>query len=100
MAVQVSGDRPQFILLFLDGVGLGDPLDSNPLAHPDHAPFLHRLLGQSLTTGLSVQQPTLLAKPIDAGLGVPGLPQSATGQTSLYTGINAAIRKAAGADAE
>lgn len=90
MAVQVSGDRPQFILLFLDGVGLGDPLDSNPLAHPEHAPFLHQLLGQPLITGLSVHQPALLAQPIDAQLGVPGLPQSATGQTTLYTGINAA----------
>jgi len=28
--------------------------------------------------------------PIDATLGVPGLPQSATGQTTLLTGINAA----------
>lgn len=90
MAVQVSGDRPQFILLFLDGVGLGDPLDSNPLAHPEHAPFLHQLLGRPLVTGLAVHQPALVATAIDAGLGVPGLPQSATGQTTLYTGINAA----------
>jgi hypothetical protein len=27
--------------------------------------------------------------PLDANLGVPGLPQSATGQTSLLTGVNA-----------
>ncbi len=27
--------------------------------------------------------------PIDACLGVPGLPQSATGQTTLFTGVNA-----------
>ena len=31
-----------------------------------------------------------LFRPIDATLGVPGLPPSATGQTSLLTGINAA----------
>lgn len=29
-------------------------------------------------------------RPIDACLGVPGLPQSATGQTALFTGVNAA----------
>jgi len=28
--------------------------------------------------------------PLDATLGVPGLPQSATGQTALFTGVNAA----------
>jgi phosphopentomutase len=32
------------------------------------------------------------AKPIDACLGIPGLPQSATGQTSLLTGVNAPAR--------
>ncbi len=30
------------------------------------------------------------SRPIDACLGVPGLPQSATGQASLFTGLNAA----------
>jgi len=85
-----ASDRPQFILLFLDGVGLGDPHPHNPLAQPEHAPFLSQLLGRPLVAPLVVEQPTLLAKPIDACLGVPGLPQSATGQTTLYTGMNAA----------
>ena len=31
-----------------------------------------------------------LLRPLDACLGVPGLPQSATGQTALFTGVNAA----------
>ena len=31
-----------------------------------------------------------MAKSIDCTLGIPGLPQSATGQTALYTGLNAA----------
>jgi hypothetical protein len=30
------------------------------------------------------------ARPLDACLGVPGIPQSATGQTTLLTGVNAA----------
>lgn len=90
MALPMSSDRPQFILLLLDGVGLGDRHPDNPLAHPGHTPFLSGLLGSPLVNDLVVAQPTLLAKPIDARLGVPGLPQSATGQTTLYTGINAA----------
>lgn len=32
----------------------------------------------------------LLLRAVDACLGVPGLPQSATGQTTLFTGVNAA----------
>jgi len=90
MVSQRPSDRPQFLLLFLDGVGLGDPHPHNPLAHPEHAPFLSQLLEGPLVAPLAVDQPTLIAKPIDACLGVPGLPQSATGQTTLYTGINAA----------
>ncbi|MGF1461074.1 MAG: alkaline phosphatase family protein [Leptolyngbyaceae cyanobacterium] len=83
-------DRPQFILLFLDGVGLGKVQDGNPLCAPGATPFLERLLSHRLVADLAISQPQLLAKSIDACLGVPGLPQSATGQTTLYTGINAA----------
>jgi 2,3-bisphosphoglycerate-independent phosphoglycerate mutase len=36
-----------------------------------------------------ILHPSLLLRAIDASLGLPGLPQSATGQTSLYTGRNA-----------
>ena len=79
-----------FILLFLDGVGLGHLHAQNPLAHPAHTPFLADFLGTTLTADLSIHQTDLLAKPIDACLGVPGRPQSATGQTTLYTGQNAA----------
>ncbi|MEM1289898.1 MAG: alkaline phosphatase family protein [Cyanobacteria bacterium P01_H01_bin.162] len=86
----MTGDRPHFILIFLDGVGLGSIQPANPLAAAAHTPFLTSLLGHSLTVGLNVMQPQLVAQPIDACLGVPGLPQSATGQTTLYTGQNAA----------
>ncbi len=83
-------DRSAYILLFLDGVGLGSAGDHNPLSQVGVTPFLADYLGQLLLAGLNVQRPDLLAKPIDATLGVPGLPQSATGQTTLYTGQNAA----------
>src|SRR5579871_6421728 len=60
----------RILLLFVDGVGLGDrDPATNPFARAA-TPTLRRLLG--------------------ARLGVPGLPQSATGQTALLSGENAA----------
>ena len=79
----------QFIFLFLDGVGLGKAQATNPLAAIAAMPFLTQLLGGPLLAGQTVYQPELLFQPIDATLGVPGLPQSATGQTALFTGCNA-----------
>lgn len=84
--------RPRFIFLFLDGVGLAPSGPFNPLAPYDGnepLPYLAGQLGGSLLAGHEVNRLDLLLKPIDAGLGVPGRPQSATGQTSLYTGRNA-----------
>ncbi len=52
-------------------------------------PFLAARLGGSLLAGSEIARPDLLLKPVDARLGVPGRPQSATGQTALYTGRNA-----------
>ncbi|EKU97660.1 phosphoglyceromutase [Leptolyngbya sp. PCC 7375] len=81
---------PQFILLFLDGLGLGTPGPHNPVSNPAAMPHWQSLCGQPLLAGAYAQRPNLLLKPIDATLGVPGLPQSATGQTTIYTGHNAA----------
>ena len=79
------------IILFVDGVGLGeDDPEANPLAQAS-LPALSRLLdGRRLVRangGFSARLATLL--PLDAQLGVPGLPQSGTGQTTILTGINA-----------
>ncbi|NCC51009.1 MAG: hypothetical protein EOM20_07305 [Spartobacteria bacterium] len=66
------------LLVFVDGLGLGAPDPAwNPL-YRGHCPTLVNLLEQ--------------AKPIDPCMGVPGVPQSATGQTALLTGINAPRR--------
>lgn len=78
------------LFLFLDGIGLGeDDPARNPFARA-HLPNLTSLLeGRLLTRGaapFSNQRATLLA--LDACLGVPGLPQSATGQAALLTGRN------------
>ena len=77
------------IFVFLDGVGLGLADKSNPLWMAQ-TPTLRELLGAPLVNGLVVNRPGMLLKGIDACLGVEGLPQSATGQTSLFTGVNAA----------
>ncbi len=76
------------IFVFLDGVGLGVADESNPL-WAARMPTLRNLLGGPLADGLAVDRPGLLLKGVDACLGVEGLPQSATGQTALFTGVNA-----------
>lgn len=66
----------KILFVFVDGMGLGanDPA-VNPLADREKYPNLGRILADSI--------------PLDASLGVPGLPQSATGQAALLTGLNA-----------
>ena len=63
------------LFLFIDGVGIREPASDNPVTAAV-CPTLFRLIAET-------------AVPIDACLGVPGLPQSATGQTTMFTGINA-----------
>lgn len=77
------------LLWFLDGVGLGeeDP-QHNPWVRA-HTPVLRRVLGRPLAGPERIERDGLLLIPTDVTLGVPGLPQSATGQTALLTGLNA-----------
>ncbi len=84
-----DSSRPRFLLLFVDGVGLAPAGTSNPLSTVP-MPALRRLLGGPLTAESAQAGPGLLLRPLDATLGVEGLPQSATGQTTLLTGVNAA----------
>ena len=78
------------LFIFLDGVGLGvDDPNINPFARLE-MPFLQSLLGGNKL--LAKPAPYVGARatllPLDAALGVNGLPQSATGQAVLLTGIN------------
>ncbi len=80
----------RILFIFLDGVGLGpDDPETNPFARLD-MPVLQGLLdGRKLLAGsapFNGERATLLA--VDAALGVAGLPQSATGQAVLLTGLN------------
>jgi len=82
---------PSVLVLFLDGVGLGDNLvETNPFRHVA-LPTLQTLLGVPYLTsevaGTVTEYAALLG--LDACLDVPGLPQSATGQTTILTGHNA-----------
>jgi 2,3-bisphosphoglycerate-independent phosphoglycerate mutase len=72
------------VFVFVDGVGAGtrDP-EVNPLARADH--LLSRFWDG---TGTELPRGGRAAL-ADACLGVPGRPQSATGQTTILTGENA-----------
>jgi len=78
-------------MLFLDGVGLGDrDPERNPLAAAE-LPTLEGLAGGKLVADTPAGGANgAVFRRLDAGLGVEGLPQSATGQTSLLTGLNGA----------
>ncbi|HJS19169.1 MAG TPA: hypothetical protein VJ785_10485 [Anaerolineales bacterium] len=78
------------LFIFLDGIGLGENNpETNPLARAN-MPNLGRLLdGRSLlkeAVPYHGEYASLLA--VDPGVGVSGLPQSATGQAILLTGKN------------
>lgn len=82
----------KFLFLFLDGVGLGaDNAEINPFATAE-MPNLMRLLGSQrmleLPPGVILKSERATLLPLDACLGVDGLPQSASGQATLVTGIN------------
>ena len=82
----------RMLFVFLDGVGLGPPGPDNPFsAHT--TPAFRRLGGGAWTQELSdTTAPHHLVRTIDATLGVEGLPQSGTGQATLFTGVNCAER--------
>jgi hypothetical protein len=82
-----SNTRRRVLLFFIDGIGVGpgDP-SVNPLA-ADERPVL-RLTADRTPESARAGVPAR-AHGLDASLGVPGLPQSATGQTAILTGVNA-----------
>jgi hypothetical protein len=73
------------VLIFVDGLGVGraDP-EVNPMARSENGCL-------SMFSEPSPNKVCFggIPRPLDACLGVEGLPQSATGQTALLTGVNA-----------
>jgi hypothetical protein len=80
------------LLVFVDGVGLGDDAEHNPFMHA-RLPAIRDLLDGAIplarSSTLHARRSSLL--PLDATLGVEGTPQSGTGQTTLFTGQNGAL---------
>jgi 2,3-bisphosphoglycerate-independent phosphoglycerate mutase len=78
------GDSHSVLLFFIDGLGIGARGPANPLDGLEDAEPLALFQNEPLTTifdGIVV--------PTDPRLGVPGRPQSASGQTTILTGVNA-----------
>ncbi len=79
----MGNTMPRVIFLFFDGVGIGRADETNPFftSASEYLPFYRDY--QTLSNNGNIQ-----IKPIDAVLGVEGIPTSASGQTTLFTGIN------------
>jgi len=78
---------PKVLLVFIDGIGIGEP---DPRTNPA-ACFSPRVLGSLRGERESLPR-SGLALSSDPTMGVAGLPQSATGQAALFTGVNTARR--------
>jgi len=82
---------PHFLFLFLDGVGIGDENpEVNPFFSADLKNFKEIFGGIPSRENLFIEKDSAFIQPCDALLGVEGLPQSGTGQVTLFTGVNAA----------
>ena len=78
------------MILFLDGVGLGlDDTATNPFVAAN-TPNLSKLMsGHKLVSEQNAFSDNKISfVPADACMGVDGIPQSATGQATIMTGVN------------
>lgn len=80
----------RILFIFVDGLGLADAdAATNPLVRAA-TPVLRSVLDGPVALPAPRHTGVAVLAPLDACLGVPGLPQSATGQVALLTGQNAA----------
>lgn len=77
------------IFLFIDGVGLGKAKKENPFFLQHYESFEVLSKGNFSREAEPFFSQNHLFKAIDANLEIEGLPQSGTGQTTLFTGKNA-----------
>ncbi|MBU0474422.1 MAG: alkaline phosphatase family protein [Bacteroidetes bacterium] len=78
------------LVIFLDGVGIGknDTL-KNPFFQKQFK-FLNEIFGETPhLENQSISKGNKYIFPVDANMNVEGLPQSGTGQTSIFCGVNA-----------
>lgn len=78
------------LMIFLDGIGLGDDdPQTNPFAVADMPTLLALTNGRRWLRDTARQESArAIFVPTDANLGVPGRPQSASGQAAILTGLN------------
>ena len=80
--------------MFIDGIGIGPAGDANPFSRIP-LPGWTSLAGGGAWTRDEHEEhsdPMRVFKAIDATLGVEGLPQSGTGQATIFSGVNCARR--------
>ncbi len=77
-------DSRSVLLFFIDGLGIGSRGPLNPLAEVENADPLALFQGERWVVGGDG-----VVVPTDASLGIEGRPHSASGQTTILTGINA-----------
>lgn len=79
------------LMVFIDGIGLGsNNLERNPFIRFG-LPAFQELFDCPFSQDIGpILRPESCIVPIDATLGIDGLPQSATGQAALLTGVNTA----------
>ena len=76
--------KSKVLLFFIDGLGIGERDENNPLASIENVEPLAHFKGETadvIFDGILI--------PTDPRLGIEGRPQSASGQTTILTGINA-----------
>ncbi len=75
----------KILFVFLDGVGIGEEKDSNPFYKNNF--FLGRILRELFKNG-EYEKNKIFAKSLKAINGIEGVPQSATNQTTIFTGVD------------
>ena len=85
--------KKSILFFFVDGFGLTNDNENNPISN---FKIMNNLDSNMFYTTNNDKKDYIkkgenwILKPIDACLGVDGLPQSATGQSSIFTGENTA----------
>jgi len=76
---------------FIDGIGLAERGENNPFGSTG-LPFFNERCSENgfFLSSARISRKEQVFIPIDANLEIEGLPQSGTGQVSLFTGLNAA----------
>ena len=79
------------IFVFIDGIGIGKENEFNPF-YTNHLPGFELLSGGKLgESSKQIISHNHVFKQIDANLDMDGLPQSGTGQASLFCGMNMSL---------